>query len=157
MQIQKFPDFHSYRTQDHNIHGSFCLGAVYLGWKYSDLLARATQWRILHLCFGILMKVGYIWTMHSNFIRTRYDTVHLSFCRIIGQSIVEMPATQWLLQVETHIRQLAYHSIKISMKALVGFQHTVRDFVFAAIFLEVFPSRRRPKWTLNNVIYCFFY
>jgi len=34
------------------------------------------------------------------------------------------------------------------MKALVGFQHTVRDFVFAAIFLEVFPSRRRPKWTL---------
>jgi len=31
------------------------------------------------------------------------------------------------------------------MKALVGFQHTVGDLVFAAIFLEVFPSWRRPK------------
>jgi len=34
---QKFSRFHSCRTQDHNIHASFGLGDIYLGWKCSDL------------------------------------------------------------------------------------------------------------------------
>ena len=43
----------------------------------------------LNLCFVILIKIANIWTMHSNCIRTRNDSVHLTFCR------TNMPKHSW--------------------------------------------------------------
>jgi len=56
-----------------------------------------------------------------------------------------MAATQCLLHVETHIRQLSYHSIKMSMKALVDFQHTARHFRFSYNISGSFSDLEKTK------------
>ena len=60
--LQKFSPFHSCRTQDHNIHASFGLGDIYLGWEYSDLFVwdrYLTKSCYLHIFFLIVFQILY--------------------------------------------------------------------------------------------------
>jgi len=57
---QKFSRFHSCRMQDHDIHASFGLGDIYLGWKCCDLFV--WEWYLtksfyLHIFLWLFFKI----------------------------------------------------------------------------------------------------